>query len=97
MESSSQLAADTVERSSQTDGALEIIYQTINEMSEMNTLVATAVSQQSVAASEVTQNMSEIRSTIDSTMDAATEAHEASEQVMQVADQIGELTTKFKV
>jgi len=97
MESSSQLAADTVERSSQTDGALEIIYQTINEMSEMNTLVATAVSQQSVAASEVTQNMSEIRSTIDSTMDAATEAHEASEQVMQVADQIGELTNKFKV
>ncbi|WP_375749167.1 methyl-accepting chemotaxis protein [Vibrio sp. HN007] len=97
MESSTQLAADTVERSSQTDGALEIIYQTINEMSEMNTLVATAVSQQSVAASEVTQNMTEIRNTIESTMNAATEAHNASEEVMQVAGQIGELTSRFKV
>ncbi|WED23680.1 methyl-accepting chemotaxis protein [Vibrio sp. JC009] len=97
METSTDLANDTVDKSNQTDQALEVIYQTINEISEMNTLVATAVSQQSVAAGEVTQNMTEIRNTIEKTMSAASEAHNASEDVMQMAGQIGEITSRFKV
>ena len=97
METSAYLANDTLDKSGQTDKALEVIYDTINEISEMNTLVATAVSQQSVAASEMTQNMTEIRNTIDMTLNTANEAHDASEDVRQIAGQIGEITSRFKV
>lgn len=97
MQSSTQMAKETVEQSNQTDRALEMIYETINEISEMNTLVATAVSQQSIAANEVTQNMTEIRNTIDTTLDSANQAHDASEEVILVAEQIGDLTGRFKV
>ena len=97
MEHSTQLASDSLERSAQTDSALEIIYQAINEISEMNSLVATAVTQQSVAANEVTQNMTEIRNTIDQTMHTTSDAHDASEEVKQVAEQIHNFTQGFKV
>lgn len=97
MESSTHLAADTLDKSGQTDKALEVIYQAINEISEMNSLVATAVSQQAVAATEVTQNMTEIRGTIEKTMIAANDAHDASEDVKQVAGQIGEVASRFRV
>ncbi|REL27622.1 hypothetical protein DXX93_14365 [Thalassotalea euphylliae] len=97
MENSASLATDTLDKSAQTDQALDVIYQAINEISEMNSSVATAVAQQSVTASEVTQNMSEIGSTIEQTMIAANDAHEASEDVKHLASQIGAVAAKFKI
>ncbi|MCG7586935.1 methyl-accepting chemotaxis protein [Photobacterium sp. OFAV2-7] len=97
MESSACLATVSLEKSGQTDRALEVIYAAINEISEMNTLVAAAVSQQSVAANEVTNNMTEIRGTIEKTMESANEAHKASKYVEQMAAQIGDVTSRFKV
>ena len=97
MENNASLATDTLEKSAQTDQALEVIYQAINEISEMNSSVATAVAQQSVTASEVTKNMTDIGETIEKTMTAASDAHLASEDVKQLASQIGDVAAKFKV
>lgn len=97
MHTSSKLATDTLEKSGQTDQALDIIYQSINEISEMNSLVATTVTQQSVAATEISQNMIEIQTAIDKTMATTNDAHGASEDVKNIAGQIKAIASKFKV
>ncbi|WP_086930152.1 HAMP domain-containing methyl-accepting chemotaxis protein [Agarilytica rhodophyticola] len=97
MEQSVSKARDTVEFSNKTDQALSTIYDMINDISQMNTQVATAVAEQSNVVKEVTANMANINDTFDDTLSKAQSAQAMSSDVRQMAATLNELADGFKV
>lgn len=97
MEKSTTKAADTVERSQETDAALAVIYEMIEEISDMNSQVATAVEQQSTVARDITENMTTISETLEETTQSANQAQTASNDVKSMAEELSSMASEFKV
>jgi methyl-accepting chemotaxis protein len=97
MEKSTKQAKDTVERSATIDIALAEIQKLINEISSMNSQVATAVDQQSKVTDEITVNVTSISDQLDETTIAVSAAQLASEKVKDLSNTLNAMALSFKV
>ncbi len=96
MEVSSDLAVNGVEHTEQASQALSDIVQSVNSITEMNTMIATAAEEQSKVAEEMNRNITNIASAAGNTTDAAQLTVQATEEISQEIDNLHNLTTKFK-
>ncbi|OPX55247.1 methyl-accepting chemotaxis protein [Oceanospirillum multiglobuliferum] len=90
-------ANDSVQCSQETDQALQVIDEVIDEIAHMNNRVAVAIEQQSTVTDEMARNMAEISSTLESTTESVLAAEKASKKVEEMADSLGKLVSGFKV
>lgn len=97
MEKSTRQAQETVERSATIDVALSAIQALINDISSMNSQVATAVDQQSKVTGEITINVTSISDQLDETTEAVTNAQLASDKVKGLSKELDEMASSFKV
>lgn len=97
MEKSTSQATIAVERSNDTDAALAVIYEMINDIADMNAQVATAVEEQSAVTEDISKNMSGISDSFEATSESAVETQTASKEVNVMAQRLNELASEFKV
>lgn len=97
MEKCTTQASSAVKRTTETDSALAAIYEVINEISNMNIQVSTAVEEQSAVAQDMSKNMSEISDTLMDSTESTGNAQAASTNVRSMANELGELASGFRV
>lgn len=90
-------ANDSVQCSQETDQALQLIDEVIDEIANMNNRVASAVEQQSIVTDEIARNMAEISTTLETTTESVEAAEKASRKVESMADDLGKLVSGFKL
>ncbi len=96
MKESNVIANETVERSKEIDDALKSIYHIIDEIAQMNTQVASSVTEQSAVADKMAENMGGIAQSINVISDSATETRSKSEEVKFVSNEMNHTVSAFK-
>lgn len=76
--------------------ALNDIVQNVEQISALNTQMATAAEEQSYVAEEINRNIIDITHIADSTADDAGKTTQVSETLVQLANQLESLVEKFK-
>jgi methyl-accepting chemotaxis protein len=76
--------------------ALNDIVQNVEQISALNTQMATAAEEQSYVAEEINRNIIDITHIADSTADDASLTTKVSETLVQLANQLESLVQKFK-
>ncbi len=89
-------ALNTVEQSEKTGTALDTIVESIQQISEMNAQVVTAVSQQSAVAEEISQNITTVTQLSDQTVQGAQQTADASNDLSQISKELAKIVSHFK-
>jgi methyl-accepting chemotaxis protein len=97
IEGSYAQSQQTVIQSEETAQALEQIHDSINNISEMNVQVASAVEQQSAVADDIARDIEAISSGFVETTQAAEHVSSANHQVSDISSQLQGMVSKFKV
>ena len=97
MLSSRDKALNTVEQSEKTGTALDTIVESIQQISEMNAQVVTAVSQQSVVAEEISQNITTVTQLSDQTVQGAQQTADASSDLSLISKELAKIVSHFKL
>ncbi len=97
MEEGANQASVSVEYASKAGDALETITQAVGQISEMNTLIATAAEEQSAVAEEINANVSNISHVADDTATGANQVTSESEKLAQVAVELQTMVNQFKI
>lgn len=90
------LAQDNVEQAQKAVAALELISAAVNEITEMNMLIASSAEEQSSVAEEINRNVSFIRDVTESLSDQAEQASTISQELDTQANQQQQLITQFR-
>ncbi|WP_221798717.1 methyl-accepting chemotaxis protein [Oceanobacter mangrovi] len=77
--------------------ALQVIYENITSISDLNNQVATAAEQQSYAAEEINRNIVRVNELADSSRSQAAQAAEASQALAALATRLTDTVEKFTV
>ncbi|MBU2898955.1 methyl-accepting chemotaxis protein [Vibrio hepatarius] len=96
MASSIELAQHTKETTKDVVGAIEAMVKRINEMSDMNTQIATASEQQSMVSAEIDRNITEIAHLAGNTHQIVSSSVHCSEQVSNVSQKLEKIVAQFK-
>ncbi len=86
--------ADSVER---TSFSLKQISNQVATMSDMNMQIATAAEEQSSVAEEINRNVTSISQIADETSSGATRTSESSDELVQLATQLRDLVSRFRL
>ena len=97
MENSKTITDETVAKAKRSGEALQAITQDVQEISDMNTQIATAAEQQSVVTDEIKLNMDAINDTVVLTSGNAVKTSQASERLTQITEEIHHLVEHFSV
>lgn len=89
-------ALNTVVQSEKTGTALDTIVESIQQISEMNAQVVTAVSQQSAVAEEISQNITTVTQLSDQTVQGAQQTADASSDLSQISKELAKIVSHFK-
>lgn len=84
-----------VEQGQATTDSLELIWESISQISVMSQQIAAAVEEQSMVADGISRSVGAIRDMAESNLDAATHSGDASSQVHTVASNLRDLASQF--
>lgn len=90
-------AQASVEQAAKAGASLESITQAVANISEMNTQIASAVEEQTAVAEEINKNISTISQIADQTSGGANQTAHASETLAQLAVQLQNVVSRFKI
>ncbi len=97
MGSSREQAQQTVEQAGKAEIALDSILQAVDKINDMNTHIATASEEQAAVSEEINGNVQNISDVAQQTVIEAKETVTASTRIAQLAEDIKEMTSTFRV
>jgi len=97
MYQSRELAESSVTKIQEAGKALGAITESVTLATEMNIQIATAAKQQGVVAEEINHNVVRISEVANSTATGASQTAKSSQHLMQLAHELQELMSQFKV
>lgn len=97
MQTSSSLAANSVDDADKATNALEEINAAVEVISNMATQIATAAEEQTHVTQEITQNITAIKDVTEQLVDGAQDSLSQSNQLKQQADDLRTKVATFKV
>lgn len=97
MATSKEKALKTVSQASEADTALVRIASAVSTINEMNTQIATAATQQSTVAEDINKNVDTINAVSESTADSAQKTAQSSHTLSELADNLQNLVSNFRV
>lgn len=95
MESGQRHTDQCVEQSSITASSLTSIYQSIEQINDMNTQIASAVEQQSAVADEINKSIYTIRDMSEQNLNAATSSNRTGQDMLSISNGFSELSAQF--
>lgn len=95
MERSSQQAHSSVSRAQEAATALSGIGLRVNEITDMNTQIATAVEQQSAVSEDISRSITNIRDTTDINVQTGQGNYESAASVARLSTALSELARQF--
>lgn len=96
MQSSRQLAQQTVEQTLQAESALAKIRQEVGSINEMNAQIATAAEEQSAVAEEVNQSVTRIHDSTVASSAASNQVASSSADLTQLAQELNRKVGYFR-
>ena len=97
MEKSVVEAADGVELVTNAGSELDGIVEQVQQINDMNFQIASAASQQSAVAEEMSQNLTNVRELVEASVVVVTELLETSEMMQNNAEELDKKITSFSV
>lgn len=97
MKEGADQAKVSVEKAGNAGTALEAITYSVGQITDMNTLIATAAEEQSAVADEINANINNISHVADETTSGATQVTSESEQLAQLAVDLKGMVNTFKI
>ncbi|MEJ6475089.1 methyl-accepting chemotaxis protein [Pseudoalteromonas piscicida] len=94
---SQQISEQTVEQVQLADTALTEIEKLIDAISDMNTHIAKATDEQSLAAQEVNERISQLSDSTHHSLDTTHSLNNTSEQLTQASHELSDIVARFKV
>lgn len=97
MQSGKEKAADSVEHSSKVQGALSSITTLINQISDMNTQIATAAEEQNHVAEDINRNVINVHTLFETNVETSHQSASAGNSVARLASDLQSVISQFKV
>jgi len=97
MEQSQEMTEASVLQASLAGNSLETITSSINSITEMNTMIASAAEQQSAVTEEINKNIVAISQLAEQSTAASHKTSNSSEQLTELAQDLQVLISKFKI
>ena len=97
MEHSRDQAGDTVRQAQAASDMLQAITEAVNQISQMNTQIATAAEQQSTVAEEINRSVISISGIAEVSAEGAHKAAESNNRIAQLANELQQLTARFRL
>ncbi|MFB1011345.1 MAG: methyl-accepting chemotaxis protein, partial [Thiopseudomonas sp.] len=97
MDSSSQLAENTLELAHQADDELSAITRTVSEIQAMNMQIATAAEEQSSVAEEINRSVINVNTIADQSASAVEEMAASSADLARLGQSLQDLVSRFRV
>ncbi len=97
MEHSRDQASDTVRQAQAASDMLQAITEAVDQISQMNTQIATAAEQQSAVAEEINRSVISISGIAEVSAEGAHKAAESNGRVTELANELQALTARFKL
>ena len=94
--SSKERSQDSVQQAAQAGDALSTITQSINEINDMNTMIASAAEEQSLVTEDINKNIASIRTSAEQTTQGASTNRASSEELNKLSVELQQLVTQFK-
>lgn len=89
-------AENTVAMGEKADQSLRLVSKATADISDRNTQIATAVTEQSAVSEQVSQSIQKISDIADQSANAANETSGASEELARLSQQLQDITARFK-
>ena len=96
VQTSQQISAQTVSQVEQANSALLEIERLIDAISDMNSHIAKATDEQSLAAQEVNERIAALSDATHHSLDTTQALNDTSEQLTQASHQLNEVVSRFK-
>jgi len=96
MKNNQEKASETVAMASETGTSLGSITTAIAEINNMNAQIATAAEEQTAVAEEINRNIISISEVAEETMTGSQQTASASNELMELADNMEKIIAKFK-
>jgi len=97
MSESRTICDETINGAQDTEGIITLMNGDIDNISEMTTLIASAVEEQSSVSKDITKSMTIIHDTAAGNLSNAQDVSNASQEINVIAGSLNTLTLKFKV
>lgn len=97
MEKSQEQAHAGVKQAAEAGTSLDAIKQAVDNITDMNTQIASAAEEQSAVAEEINRNISNISEVAEHSATGAQQTSAASEELARLAEQLQTMVTQFKV
>lgn len=97
MERSSESARDTLDRTGHTQGLLDEIAQSVRQITDLSTQVASAVEEQTAVTEEINRNAVNIDQVSNESLDAIEQINTASADLARLAASLSELVGQFRL
>lgn len=97
MEQGEKSAQSCLDKSAETKVAFDDAAESVSEITDLNTSIATAAEQQSVVAEEITRNISNISITADKTTDGARTTSNENSSIAKRSSELSSELGKFRV
>ncbi|MFO7809674.1 methyl-accepting chemotaxis protein [Guyparkeria sp.] len=97
MERSSESARDTLDRTGHTQGLLDEIAQSVRQITDLSTQVASAVEEQTAVTEEINRNAVNIDQVSNESLDAIEQINTASADLARLAASLSEMVGQFRL
>ncbi|MFP4251965.1 MAG: methyl-accepting chemotaxis protein [Guyparkeria sp.] len=97
MERSSESAHDTLDRTGHTQGLLDEIAQSVRQITDLSTQVASAVEEQTAVTEEINRNAVNIDQVSHESLDAIDQINTASADLARLASQLSGMVGQFRI
>jgi len=94
--SSKEKSQDSVQQAAKAGDALSTITQSISEINDMNTMIASAAEEQSLVTEEINKNIASIRISAEQTTQGASTNRASSEELNKLSVELQQLVAQFK-
>ncbi|TGG91139.1 methyl-accepting chemotaxis protein [Natronospirillum operosum] len=90
-------AAATIEQANQSGQTLVAIRQSMEELTDINTQLASAAEQMATVANDVNRNMDSIAQSVEQTTESTTQISETSQSLQTMADELEQQLKRFRI
>ncbi|GGE71443.1 methyl-accepting chemotaxis protein [Streptosporangium jomthongense] len=97
MEASASLASDTLKRATATGASIGRITQSVEEIKQYNSQIATASEQQTSVAEEINRNITSIRDITDQSAVSSNQTANASSELARLGGELQTLISRFRL
>lgn len=97
MEASASLASDTLKRATATGASIGRITQSVEEIKQYNSQIATASEQQTSVAEEINRNITSIRDITDQSAASSNQTANASSELARLGGELQTLISRFRL